>query len=178
VLPPDDGSDWIAVAPEPLPVEAATAWATTPRSGAVVVFLGVVRDHAEGREGVHGLTYEAYEDEAASRLAAVAVAARGQWPTSERIALLHRVGHLELSEASVAVVVSSPHRAEAFEAARFCIDTLKETVPIWKQEHWAGGSGWGTGASDLRTIGASGPEATGRSPGPPSGERPSIGSHP
>jgi molybdopterin synthase catalytic subunit len=57
-----------------------------------------------------------------------------------------------VSTASVAVVVSSPHRAEAFEAARFCIDTLKETVPIWKQEHWEGGSGWGTGASDLKTI--------------------------
>ena len=54
----------------------------------------------------------------------------------------------------MAVVVSSPHRAEAFEAARFCIDTLKETVPIWKQEHWEGGSGWGTGASDLKTIGS------------------------
>jgi len=55
---------------------------------------------------------------------------------------VHRVGDLALSEASVAVVVSSPHRAEAFEAARFCIDTLKESVPIWKQEHWAGGSDW------------------------------------
>ena len=61
----------------------------------------------------------------------------------DRIALLHRTGDLELSEASVAVVVSSPHRAEAFEAARFCIDTLKETVPIWKREHWEGGSDWG-----------------------------------
>ena len=79
MLPPEDGSDWIAVAPEPLPVDAASAWATTRRSGALVVFLGVVRDHAEGREGVHGLTYEAYEAEAVSRLAAVAVAAqRGQ----------------------------------------------------------------------------------------------------
>jgi molybdopterin synthase catalytic subunit len=154
VLPPADGSDWIAVTSEPLPVDAATAWATTPRSGAVVVFLGVVRDHAEGREGVHGLTYEAYDEEAVARLAAVSNSAREQWPITERVALLHRTGHLELSEASVAVVVSSPHRAEAFEAARYCIDTLKETVPIWKQEHWEGGSGWGTDASDLRPIGS------------------------
>jgi molybdopterin synthase catalytic subunit len=154
VLPTDDGSDWIAVTSEPLTVDAATAWATTPRSGAVVVFLGVVRDHAEGREGVQGLTYEAYEEEAVSRLAAVGAAAREQWPTTERVALLHRIGHLELSEVSVAVVVSAPHRAEAFEAARYCIDTLKETVPIWKQEHWEGGSGWGTGASDLKSVGS------------------------
>ena len=149
MLPPDDGSDWIAVTSEPLPVDAATAWATTPRSGAVVVFLGVVRNHADGREGVHGLTYEAYEEEAVGRLAAVGNSARAQWPTTERVALLHRIGRLELSEAAVAVVVSSPHRGEAFDAARYCIDTLKETVPIWKQEHWEGGSGWGTGASDL-----------------------------
>ena len=153
MLPPDDGSDWIAVASEPLPVEAATAWATTPRSGAVVIFLGVVRDHADGREGVHGLTYEAYEEEAGARLAAVADAAREQWPSTQRVALLHRLGHLELSEVSVAVVVSSPHRAEAFEAARFCIDTLKETVPIWKREHWEGGSDWGTGAQPVRAVG-------------------------
>ena len=154
MLPPADGSDWIAVTSEPLPVDAAIAWATTPRSGAVVVFLGVVRDHAEGREGVHALTYEAYDQEAVARLTAVSESAREHWPTAERVALLHRTGHLELSEASVAVVVSSPHRAEAFEAARYCIDTLKATVPIWKQEHWEGGSGWGTGASDLRRIGS------------------------
>jgi molybdopterin synthase catalytic subunit len=167
VLPPDAAGtttgpavdDWIAIGPEPLPVDAATAWATTTRSGAVVVFLGVVRDHAEGREGVRGLTYEAYEEEAVPRLAAVAADARRQWPSVERIALLHRLGDLDLSEASVAVVVSSPHRADAFEAARHCIDTLKETVPIWKREHWAGGSDWGTGASELRAVGVKGSES-------------------
>jgi molybdopterin synthase catalytic subunit len=153
VQPPPDG-DWVSVAPEPLPVEAATAWATTPSSGAVVVFLGVVRDHSEGRAGVRGLTYEAYESEAVAKLRAVAAEARRQWPVVERLALLHRVGDLELSEASVAVIASSPHRPEAFEAARFCIDTLKETVPIWKREHWEGGSDWGRCAHDIRPVGA------------------------
>jgi molybdopterin synthase catalytic subunit len=147
-------TDWLLLTPGALPVGVAYDWAVLPSCGAVVLFSGTVRDHAEGRDGVESLTYEAYEAEAVTRLAAVAVAARQEWPTCERVALLHRIGHLELSEASVAVVVSSPHRAEAFEAARFCIDTLKETVPIWKQEHWEGGSGWGTGASDLRTIGS------------------------
>jgi molybdopterin synthase catalytic subunit len=153
---PEHG-DWIAVVTEPLPVEEATAWATTPSSGAVVVFLGVVRDHSEGREGVRGLTYEAYEEEAARKLAAVAAECRVRWPVVERLALLHRLGDLALSDASVAVIASSPHRAEAFEAARFCIDTLKETVPIWKREHWEGGSDWATCSHEVRTVGADGP---------------------
>ncbi len=150
--PPATG-DWIEVVGVPLPVDAATTWATTPSSGAVVVFLGVVRDHAEGRDGVTGLTYEAYEEVAVERLAAVAAEARRQWPVIDRVALLHRLGDLELSDAAVAVVVSSPHRDDAFEAARFCIDTLKETVPIWKREHWEGGSDWGTGANPVRAVG-------------------------
>jgi len=152
VHPPTSG-DWIEVVSVPLPVDAATTWATTAASGAVVVFLGVVRDHADGRSGVTGLTYEAYEEEAVTKLAAVAVEARRQWPVIDRVALLHRVGDLELSDSAVAVVVSSPHRAEAFEAARYCIDTLKETVPIWKREHWEGGSDWGTGAQSVRAVG-------------------------
>jgi len=151
VLPPAT-RDWIAVTSEPLPVEAATAWATTEQSGAVVVFLGVVRNQSEGRDGVRGITYEAYEEEAASRLGAVAAEARRRWPVIERLALLHRVGDLALSEASVAVVASSPHRPEAFDAARFCIDTLKETVPIWKREHWADGSDWATTAHPVRSV--------------------------
>jgi molybdopterin synthase catalytic subunit len=152
------GDEWIAIGEAPLPVDDATGWATTPRSGAVVVFLGVVRDHADGRDGVSRLTYEAYEEEAVPRLAAVAAEARRQWPTVIRIALLHRIGDLDLSEASVAVIVSSPHRADAFDAARYCIDTLKESVPIWKREHWEGGSDWGTGAQELRAVGAKGIE--------------------
>jgi molybdopterin synthase catalytic subunit len=151
-VPAAGAVDWIALTRDALPVDAATEWATTARSGAVVVFLGVVRDHADGRDGVHALTYEAYEEQAVPRLAEVASAARQQWPVVERIALLHRVGELALSETSVAVVVSAPHRAEAFDAARFCIDTLKETVPIWKREHWEGGSDWGTGAAALRPV--------------------------
>jgi molybdopterin synthase catalytic subunit len=153
VRPPDD-RDWIALTHDPLPVDSAIGWATTRSSGAVVVFLGVVRDHSEGRAGVQGLTYEAYEQEALARLTAVAADARRRWPVVERLALLHRIGDLALSEASVAVVASSPHRPEAFEAARYCIDTLKETVPIWKREHWEGGSDWGQCAHDIRPVDA------------------------
>jgi molybdopterin synthase catalytic subunit len=146
------GLDWVALTGEPLPVERATTWAATPGSGAVVTFCGVVRDHSEGRVGVHTITYEAYEEVALRRLAEVAAETRRRFPTVERLALLHRVGDLALSEPSVVVVASTPHRAEAFDAARFAIDTLKETVPIWKREHWAGGSDWARGAQPVRAV--------------------------
>jgi molybdopterin synthase catalytic subunit len=149
-LPP--GDDWLGLTDDPLPTEAATGWAATPRSGAVVCFLGVVRDHADGRDGVTALTYEAYEEQATVRLREIADETRRRWPAVERLALVHRVGRLPLSEASVLVVVSTPHRAEAFEAARFAIDTLKETVPIWKQEHHAGGTEWSTNATPVRSV--------------------------
>ncbi len=136
-----------------LPVADITTWATTPRSGAVVTFIGVVRDHADGRDGVTGLSYEAYEEAAQERLTAVAVGARTRFPEVERIALMHRLGDLELSEASVLVVVSAPHRGAAFDAARFCIDTLKETVPIWKREHWSGGSEWSDASRPVTSVG-------------------------
>ena len=147
-----EGPDWIELGSEPLPVERATQWASVPAAGAVVTFLGIVRDHAEGRTGVTGLTYEAYESEATRVMAEIVAAARARWTDLARIAVLHRVGELALSDASVAVVVSSPHRGDAFEAARFCIDTLKESVPIWKREHWSGGDDWGLGANEVRTL--------------------------
>jgi molybdopterin synthase catalytic subunit len=147
-----DSHEWVSLDAAPLPIAEATAWATTPDSGAVVVFLGVARDHSEGRGGVTGLTYEAYETAAAQRMGEIAAETRRRWPAVSRLALLHRLGHLPLSEASVAVVVSAPHRADAFEAARFAIDTLKETVPIWKREHWAGGDDWATCAHEVRPV--------------------------
>jgi len=142
VDPPVMGDTWVGVLSGELPVEDVRRWVTVPQCGAVVVFTGVVRDHSEGRAGVTGLTYEAYEEEAGARLAAVASEMRTRWADAGRIALVHRVGDVDLGEPTVVVAVSSPHRAEAFEAARFGIDTLKETVPIWKREHWSGGSDW------------------------------------
>ena len=146
------GPDWVALGPDALPVDAATTWASVPSAGAVVVFLGIVRDHADGRADVTALTYEAYESEAARVMREIVATARTRWSDLARVALLHRTGRLGLGEASVAVVVSSPHRAAAFDGARFCIDTLKETVPIWKQEHHAGGADWGLGASSVRPV--------------------------
>jgi molybdopterin synthase catalytic subunit len=159
---PPAGDDWVELTSLPLPVNDAITWATTPSCGAVVYFGGVVRDHSEGRAGVTGLTYEAYETEATRRLAEVAAEARRQWPDIVRLALLHRVGALSLSDTSVVVVASARHRAEAFEAARFCIDTLKETVSIWKREHWADGSDWAARSHEARPV----REPSGASPAP------------
>jgi molybdopterin synthase catalytic subunit len=148
--PITDARDWVALTDEPLSADAAAQWATVARAGAVVTFTGVVRDHAEGRPGVMAMTYEAYVAPAVRALSEIAGEMRSRWPEVERIALLHRIGDLQLSEASVVVVVSAPHRGDAFAAAEFAIDTLKESVPIWKQEHWAGGSDWAVEQHEIR----------------------------
>jgi molybdopterin synthase catalytic subunit len=151
---PPAGDDWVALSDQDLPIEAAGAWAVQPRCGATVVFTGTARDHAAGRPGVHRLEYEAYEGPAVDRMQAVAAAARERWPTVGRIALLHRTGGLQIGEAAVVVAVSAPHRGEAFDAARFAIDELKRTVPIWKREAWEGGESWGLEAQHLTDVGS------------------------
>lgn len=151
--PPTDGDDWIGLSDEPLPLQEALAWTVRPHCGAQVLFSGTVRDHAEGRVGVSELEYEAYTEQVLPRLARIAGEARSRWPTLGRLVLLHRVGVLSLGSCSVVVVASAPHRDEAFAAARFGIDTLKATVPIWKRETWQDGSDWGLCAQDVAEIG-------------------------
>lgn len=111
-----------------------------PRAGAVVLFLGVVRDNARGRRVDH-LVYEAYDALARRELEKIAAVVTERWPVT-RLAIVHRTGRLGVGEPSVAVAVSAPHRGEAFEAGRYMIDTLKQTVPIWKKEVWEGGAAW------------------------------------
>ena len=136
------GDDWFGLGDDALPVATALEWAVRPDCGAVVLFSGTVRDHAEGRPNVSALEYEAFEEEVEPRMAAIAAEVRRRWPVIGRLALLHRTGRLGVTETSVVVVASAPHRAEAFAAARWCIDTLKSTVPIWKRETWDGGEDW------------------------------------
>ena len=150
---PSEGDDWLALTSEPLSVDVAYGWAVRPDCGAVVVFAGTVRDNAEGRAGVTGLEYEAYEEQVVPRLAAIAAEGRARVREIGRVALLHRIGELDVAECSVVVAVSAPHRSEAFEAARFCIDALKATVPIWKRESWAGGAEWSATAHDVVEAG-------------------------
>src|SRR5262249_47493658 len=100
VLEPPAEPDWVALTDDALPVDRALAWATTGSCGAVVCFLGVVRDNSEGRDGVRAMTYEAYEEHALRRLGEVAGETRRRWPVVERLALLHRIGEIALSDAS------------------------------------------------------------------------------
>jgi molybdopterin synthase catalytic subunit len=138
---------------EVLPFDAAAAWAVLPRCGAVVSFAGTARDHSTGRDGVTALAYEAYEQPALDRMAAILVEARVRWPDLGRLVALHRVGEVPLGEAAVVVVASAPHRGAAFAAARYVIDTVKASVPIWKLERWAGGSDWAGDAQRVAEIG-------------------------
>ena len=150
---PDTGADWVALSPMALPTAAASEWIVLPGCGATVTFTGTARDHADGRPGVHRLEYEAYDEPALARLRAIAGEIRARWAMVGRIALLHRTGVVELGDAAVVVAVSAPHRGEAFEAARFGIDELKRTVPIWKREAWEGGESWGLEAQHLTEVG-------------------------
>lgn len=136
----------------PLPVEAATVWVTTPATGAVVTFLGVARDHSPGRVGVRSLAYEAYEEAVQRVLEDLVGDVRRRWPALQRIAVIHRTGDLAVGDAAVVVAVGSPHRPEAFEAARHLIDELKVRAPIWKREEWVDGSDWGLDAQPIRST--------------------------
>jgi len=109
-------------------------------TGAVVLFLGRVRDHANGRQ-VTRMAYEAYAKMAHKKMQEIADEVKKRWPV-QKIAMIHRTGELELGEVSVAIAVACPHRKEAFQSCQFAIDTLKETVPIWKKEQFVDGEAW------------------------------------
>ncbi|MEM9352349.1 MAG: molybdenum cofactor biosynthesis protein MoaE [Planctomycetota bacterium] len=128
----------IRVSPDPIDLAELHKQAADPSTGAVVVFVGVTRGETGGRLTTR-LAYEAYESMAARELESLKHQAAQRWPLTA-CRLVHRVGDVPVGEASVAVLAASAHRNEAFEAARWLIDTLKESVPIWKQEHYADGS--------------------------------------
>jgi molybdopterin synthase catalytic subunit len=111
--------------------------------GAVVTFDGCVRNHSRGRRTLY-LDYEAYETMAVAKIREIAAEIREKFPI-HRVAIVHRLGRLEIGETSVFIAISSPHRSAAFDACRFAIDTLKRTVPIWKKEYFADGAVWADG---------------------------------
>ena len=153
-MPRPDADDWVRLTVDPVDAGEAAAWVGRPDCGAVVVFSGLVRDHAEGTVDVTHIEYEAWAEQVEPRLAEVVAEARARWPDVGRVALWHREGRVLLGESSVIVAVSAPHRGSAFAAAEFCIDTLKATVPIWKKEFWAGGSSWARAAQHIAEVAA------------------------
>jgi molybdopterin synthase catalytic subunit len=130
----------------------ASRWAVRSSTGAVVSFAGTVRDYAPGHHDVTGITYQAYDSEALRRLDEIARRAKQCWDDVDRVALWHRTGHVALGEESVLAVVSAAHRPAAFDAARFCVDVLKMSVPVWKLEHDSAGTGWSETGHDALSV--------------------------
>ena len=133
--------DHLLLTPEPLAIDKIIASSSSPKAGGIAVFLGTTREEnsADGKQ-LLALDYEAYAEMANRQLAELANRAREQWPIIN-LAIVHRLGRVGLGDPSVAIVVSTPHRAEAFEACRWIIDTLKKDVAIWKKEIWDDGTG-------------------------------------
>jgi molybdopterin synthase catalytic subunit len=125
---------------DPIEMNDLIARVAAPGAGAIATFLGVVRDNSLGRK-VRYLLYEAYPPMALKEMERIENELRGRWKL-ERVAITHRIGRLDVGEASVAIAVSSAHRREGIEACHFAIDRLKQTVPVWKKEYWEGGEVW------------------------------------
>ena len=135
------GADIYRVVTEPLSPDAIAAEVDDPGAGGIVIFSGVVRNETGGRP-VKFLEYEAHAPMAEVKMREIGEAVRVRWPGVRRVAMLHRIGRLEIGEASVLIAVAAAHRGDAFEACRYAIDTLKRTVPVWKKEHFEDGEVW------------------------------------
>ena len=122
-------------------VDEVVARLADPANGAVATFVGVVRGTTDGRETLY-LEYEAYPEMAEKTLAQVGQEVQHRWPEIRQVAIVHRTGRLEVGETAVVIALSAAHRRQVFDALRYAIDRIKEIVPIWKKEVWAGGSEW------------------------------------
>jgi molybdopterin synthase catalytic subunit len=139
------GRERFRIATGALNAADAVAAVSAPGCGAVATFVGLVRDHNVGRR-VQYLEYECYEPLAIKAFERIAAEASQEWPDAA-LAIAHRVGRLEIGEASVVIAAASPHRADAFAACRYAIERIKQIVPIWKREHFDGGDTWIEGAT-------------------------------
>jgi molybdopterin converting factor subunit 1 len=147
-----------------------------PEDGAAVVFEGVVRNHSRGRRTLH-LEYEAYEEMAVKQLESLIAESRVQFQVRD-IAIVHRLGKLEIGETSVLIVVASAHRAAAFDACRWLIDTLKRTVPIWKKEHFEDGAVWSDGEPFPDPVSSHSQSVGRRASSPVKAQAPQVDPHP
>jgi len=131
---------FIEVTEAPLSLDPLLKAVSRPTCGAAAFFVGIVRGPSRGRDVLY-LEYEAYKEMAEAKMREIAEAIKARWPVEE-VAIVHRMGRLQIGEASVIVAVSAPHRKEALEACAYGIERVKEVVPIWKKEVWEGGEEW------------------------------------
>lgn len=156
-LPPVSGGsdeDFYRITSEPVATQELARRLKAPEDGALVVFEGVVRNHSQGRRTLY-LEYEAYPAMAVRKMREVGESARRKFPI-DRIAMVHRVGRVEIGDTSVAILVTSAHRRAAFEACHYAIDELKRTVPIWKKEYFEDGVAWAEGEAQRPLLAESG----------------------
>ncbi|MBV9183476.1 MAG: molybdenum cofactor biosynthesis protein MoaE [Acidobacteria bacterium] len=140
---PDQGGTQVAIVRGPIATAEILQAIKQPPDGAALIFEGIVRNHTRGRRTLF-LEYEAYETMALTEMRSLAAEALSRF-SIRQLALVHRLGRIEIGETSVLIVVASAHRAAAFEACRWVIDTLKQTIPIWKKEHFSDGAVWADG---------------------------------
>jgi len=143
LTPPLDHDDIIELVREPIDPRPLIDHIRAPEDGAIVTFDGFVRNQSHNRPTLY-LDYEAYESMALGKIREIALQLHEKYRV-HRVAIVHRLGRLEIGETSVFIAVSAPHRAAAFDACRFAIDTLKRTVPIWKKEYFEDGAVWADG---------------------------------
>ncbi|MGD8192334.1 molybdenum cofactor biosynthesis protein MoaE [Brevibacillus ginsengisoli] len=142
LLPPVSGGEdaRFAIKEEPLSSDALVKLVSNPHAGAVLTFVGTVREFTHGQKTV-SLHYEAYAPMAVEKMKQIDREIQERWPGTQ-VAMHHRVGHLEIEDIAVVIAVATPHRNESFEAGRYAIERLKQIVPIWKKENWEDGSEW------------------------------------
>ena len=142
-MPNPASGDLILLVHKPIDADALVNHVRTGADGAIVTFDGCVRNQSHGRPTLY-LDYEAYESMALAKMREIAAEVHAKF-SIDRVAIAHRLGHLEIGETSVFIAVSAPHRAAAFDACRYVIDTLKRSVPIWKKEYFEDGAVWADG---------------------------------
>ncbi|MGO0061338.1 molybdenum cofactor biosynthesis protein [Brevibacillus fluminis] len=142
ILPPVSGGEdpRFQITEQPISADALVKLVSNPRAGAILTFVGTVREFTHGQRTV-SLTYEAYVPMAVQKMQQVASEIKERWPHAE-VAMHHRIGNLSIEDIAVVIAVATPHRDESFEAGRYAIERLKQIVPIWKKEMWEDGSEW------------------------------------
>lgn len=154
-MPPVSGgapepADFFRLTREKIPTQQLADGLKSPADGAVVVFEGIVRDNSRGQRTLY-LEYEAYEPMAVRKMQEIGREVHEQFEV-DRVGMIHRLGRLEIGETSVAIIVASPHRRAAFDACRYAIDRLKQTVPIWKKEYFEDGAVWAEGEGQTKVL--------------------------